>query len=463
MKSILTNNKDFLVLPMLITIILIIMLSARLLPAIPTEQRQKIERDIDIMEKILDKLIVKDSPFYFTSLESVTGLYLEGFGVLFDLKSIGVFGSAEGLWQSVKGLTDLYFETPEGDLSKQSVTRMRAARDTQDLRQEKERYKQKIKSAIDETIALLHTFFLEYANPSLLKPTDRVCVSIRVSPRFVFEPAGAEDKTPRLLRSSVLVSDLDQYRKGKISEAEMKKKIRTEVVTGSQSDKSIDIMSNIIDSALEPERRSGYFPGLDGKTQGLYLADFGAVFITSMTVRDNPRHYSRERRHERTESTESLLETLENLKQTLKQDLNLINKTGDPKKVTVVIGKDTTVYWVGDSTGDRPVLPIPPIPVPLPDWPVLSVISESLTPAQMDSIIGVLRSNLADILGQYGATLKTIKPEENILIAISLDTGWLRKSTQWIYVKVKKSDIDKFSRGQLDETKFRARIETWKS
>ena len=59
------------------------------------------KRDIEVLERILDQLIIHDSPYLFSGSEKVNGIYLDGFGIMFDFESSGLLSLADMIHYNV--------------------------------------------------------------------------------------------------------------------------------------------------------------------------------------------------------------------------------------------------------------------------------------------------------------------------------------------------------------------------
>ncbi|MBC8491541.1 MAG: hypothetical protein H8D42_03175 [Candidatus Marinimicrobia bacterium] len=71
-----------------------------------------------------------------------------------------------------------------------------------------------------------------------------------------------------------------------------------------------------------------------------------------------------------------------------------------------------------------------------------------------------MSDNILEMLGQYGHTLRKVKENEWIIVALDLDNHLRDQDWRWLYIKVRKSDITKYSREKikLEELKKRAKI-----
>lgn len=68
---------------------------------------------------------------------------------------------------------------------------------------------------------------------------------------------------------------------------------------------------------------------------------------------------------------------------------------------------------------------------------------------------------LVEIVGDYGYTLRTLKPEEYIVVEVRFPKGMRRKTSdpRGLVLKVKKQDVDAYTRKDLDLEAFREKVD----
>ena len=60
-------------------------------------------------------------------------------------------------------------------------------------------------------------------------------------------------------------------------------------------------------------------------------------------------------------------------------------------------------------------------------------------------------------MGDYGYTLRTLGPEEYMVVDVRFPAGW--ESSPGLVLKVRKKDVDAFSREEMDFEEFRRKVE----
>jgi len=439
------SKRDFLVVPLMLFILLLVIFSARVL-ARDEQQKTDRQQDIEIMENVLDKLIINESPIWFSSRDGVHGVYLDDFGVLFDLKSIGFrfkfdleelgYNVGKLVGDFTRGFSDGVSEEEEKELEAR-INKARAK--TRDDATRK----------LTETKALLHEFYLDYASAvNSLDDDERICVNIRL--KNDYELLGNEDKPeiPDQLRVCVSMAELSDYRRGKIDREEMLERINFQEIYADDTDRDIEIMSRIIDTALEAEREKGFL-GLSNQTRGMYLEDFGALFFSPSSIMEVNIEKKIRRIEREAEDMEAELERHREIEREIEREVREMEaELPEPEDDEIVIKK---APQKPDSIRVR--INRKPVDVDL-------YRDFELSASERDSILNSIQNNLLELLGQYGHTLRKVKDDQYILVAVELRNVRANED-DYLYLKVRKADIIKFSRERIDFDKFRQQAKIW--
>ena len=67
------------------------------------------------------------------------------------------------------------------------------------------------------------------------------------------------------------------------------------------------------------------------------------------------------------------------------------------------------------------------------------------------------REKLIEVVGDYGYTLRTLGPEDYMVVDVRFPAGW--ESNPGLVLKVRKKDVDAFSREEMDFEEFRRKVE----
>jgi hypothetical protein len=271
------NVKDLYAIAFILIIVLTIILAGQLFAAMPAEKMERIEQDIEIMEKVLDEIIIKESPIYFNFDDQVQGIYLEGFGVLFDVESIGLGGFSGLIRRTIKRIPDIDVKHHGDDRVTIKIRKKEREEDEEHIESAKEKIRVTKESIMD--------FFADYASSvKSLERDDQICINIRLRNDFEFIRVEEEkEKIPEQFRICAKVTDLSDYRKGKISTSKLKKLIKYTEVYEEDDGMDLEIMEKILDTSLSKFGRS-IIPEFGSKTRGMYLDDFGALFFSPTTL-----------------------------------------------------------------------------------------------------------------------------------------------------------------------------------
>ncbi|MBN2357142.1 hypothetical protein JXO59_13580 [candidate division KSB1 bacterium] len=221
------------------------------------------QRDVEIMETILDRLILGDERTPFTD-EKTRGTVLDGYGVIFYVPyaspHISVWSTGESdSTKGEKGFRQSYrYRYKDGNVE------AKADRNAQIV---------KIKQA-------LTTFFADYAGALRLPATNRMTVVVELDGNRIYSVAKQTQEWSNAIHASMRGDQLAAARKGTLSLDALEKAI---IFSGDQNEVSeyedISIMAKVFDSAMRGDDKR--FLALRGKTRGMYFPGFGAVFMTA--------------------------------------------------------------------------------------------------------------------------------------------------------------------------------------
>ncbi|MCK4716661.1 MAG: hypothetical protein KAT54_07620, partial [Candidatus Marinimicrobia bacterium] len=220
-----------------------------------------------------------------------------------------------------------------------------------------------------------------------------------------------------------------------------------------------EIMEKILDTSLSKFGRS-IIPEFGSKTRGMYLDDFGALFFSPTTLgqkfenilvkklntaerklRDKERELTKH--EEKLKALEKRQQKEASKKTSIKSERKVIHKRSDEGDSTIVITDD-----FGFDFGF--------------DFDLDFNFDERLDEARVDSIATEMSDNILEILGQYGHTLRKVKENEWIMVALDLDNHLWDQDWRWLYIKVRKSDVTKYSQEKIKLEEFKKRAKIWR-
>ncbi len=257
----------------IVVVLAIVTLTAMFAAATPGLARQggaidraKMQRDLTIMEGILDKLLESQGSHKteFAKRQS-RGIYLENLGVLF-------FTSASRSFQVGWNFGEFVFENGE---SPGVVTTTRVGdRPVSN------------KKSIEQKRSGVSEFLSNYVDAiGQINAEEKITVIVDLG-----HLPSSDAKAPRFLEASARKGDLLDFKRKKLSSAQLKQHIKFRENTESEmSDRSIEIMAGILGNSLNPNRHSGLRAG---SPRGIRVAGFGALFFLQQNAFMGFRHFS---------------------------------------------------------------------------------------------------------------------------------------------------------------------------
>ncbi len=356
----------------------------------------RMERDLDIMETILNRLLNPERAEI--QFEGARALYFAGYGVVFQVE---VEEHAFSLFQYYDWQGDRV--SPENVDENKLVVVGGKVRKSKDLDLEKQ-----IREIEDRCFAFLR----DYADAiGQLKPEDRITVLVDFgnAPRLGFWRVAPEPKTvrpfPANLQVTALKRDIVAHRRGKLSEEAFRKRVVTKHhIPEASRDRSIDIMANILNTALNRERI-----GAGAAKRGLHLEGLGALFFLNTELLD-PREHSELSRVTR------MLDEMRVLQESMKEQKGQVNVTL-PRR----------------AAGQK----------------------------EAQSALERLKAELVELVADYGHTLRTLEPNEYVVVSVDFRNSWAyvySETPSRIVLKVKKSELDRYERGDLTFAQLRQEV-----
>jgi len=347
----------------------------------------RMERDLDIMNAILDRLVFK-APGAFARLggETSKGIYLPDYGVLF-------------LMPLRRNALEIYYMENARRVEKEYQRRAEAYNKSGSRAKAGEggsavTYESRAVNKRDIKTPLVE-FFSKYADAiGQLDDSERIAI-YTTGGENVFYSFGTEWQT--VSRSGaetgaddVLAvarkADIVALRSGKLKADAFTSRVVFKNIETEASNSEIDIMARIIDTALQGRSREPAFH--TDHSRGIYLDDFGAIFFTNATFgRDF--HLKALQDLERRALEESIQ----------KRVIELQNASEQRRE-----------SWATQYKK--------------------------------------FKQQLSEVIADYGHTLRQLKPQDNIVITADLDDA-PEDGPGYLVCRIKKQHIDAFNAGRL--------------
>lgn len=425
--------------PVMICTVSLILFSTGIFGMPAADQKEEIKQDIKVLEGVLDLLIIQESPFLFSSGDQVHGLYLEGFGLMFDLQSNGLLSLSDVITRSIRTLPRVKIDT---DTDEKIIVTLDKDKKTDSTAVDE---KAEIEKSLQKTEELIIEFFRDYASTiKSLPERERICVNIRNSKGFKIE--NTEDlKVPEQLRACALVRDLNDYRLGKMNEAKLKARIKIERLYETEANRDVEIFSRILDRVIGPEAENHWIHWT-GKTRAMYLEDYGVIFFTPVTGFDHLEKIIIKKAGD----LEKKLRWFETDIHRHEERVREFEEADLPPPPALPGGKEKRIIVHGDEdTADV-------------DFDVDFDVQVTEPDVKIDSLMDAITTQIIDVLGQYGATLRSVKKDETILVTVDLSRRFWTGTPNTLYLKVNKSDVERFAREELTTEQFRKAVAVWK-
>ena len=379
----------------------------------------RMNRDLEIMQGVLDNLLAPSKPMLAFSNGGARGLYFGGYGVVFQID----LGGAR-LMDVVRLRMGNEFELAK-ELSEQAKA---SARALEGKPISVPPVPDEGPVIVDATTGLVLTkgdltagkrielleeraieFLRDYADAiGQIKPADRITILTNFEYTFgVFAVylgrAKSEEESPSGLKITAKKSDIVNFRKGKIDEKTFRNRVTFHKrLDSKQKNRNIDIMANILNTALNRKHRGEF--RMDGKNRGIYLDGLGALFFI--------RGY-------------------------LLGERDVI----------------TYEYYLGKYLKEQEEMQASRV----------KTTTKSKKPEERikESIKG-FKDELVELVGDYGHTLRTLKPTEYVVVNINFKDNWrahFLESPQQVILKVRKQDLDRYDRGELTLAALRKKVE----
>ncbi len=235
---------------------------------------QKLNRDINIMEGILNKLLNDN---YTHSNIDTKGLYVSNFGLVFHTNPVGYrlggpflysYKQSQKLLKEMKrNLLELEKTTPKTPSTTETYKKIIKSLEKEYSKNNNEQ----IQKALKGNILL---FFQNYASAiGQLKPQDKIVVLVNL------RNSKLADSGETFLSGWIMKKDIDELRQHRINTLDFKKRVHFQVSDG-QTDiiRDVSVMTEIFDRGIET---SLLFD--DYSSSGIYLKGLGALFFIDAT------------------------------------------------------------------------------------------------------------------------------------------------------------------------------------
>jgi len=347
----------------------------------------RMERDLGIMNVVLDRLVFKTSgPFARLGGAATKGIYLPDYGVIF-------------LLPNPSGAFTIYSVSGNARRLEEELAQQRRVKSTSRAKPGEGSgvaYEYRTENQRDFKTPLVE-FFAKYADAiGQLDDSERIAVyrsgggnnmfySLSVSGQTVARNStetGAED-----VLAVARKADIVALRRGKLKADDFTNRLIFKNVETETANSEIDIMARIIDTALQGRTREQTLQ--TNNSRGIYLDGFGAIFFTNATFG-----------HDAHVNVWKAIEEQRALEEGLQRRVLDLQKAAEQRRENW-----TTQYKK-------------------------------------------FKQQLSEVMADYGHTLRQLKPQDNIVITADLDNT-PEEGPGYLVCRVKKQHVDAFNARRL--------------
>jgi tRNA (Thr-GGU) A37 N-methylase len=360
----------------------------------------RMQRDLEIMEGVLNKLIAPSATMFGPWGIKTRGLYFEGYGVVFQtdyggyqIRILSSGNTIRRLKKTEKKLLELKSHL-KGGTPAPSGTETELEENEEAL---------SVAEQIQALKAQIVEFLANYADAiGQLVDSDRITVLINLdngswSFPFINRYQQTDEEQISILEATAKKSDLMAYRRGEISEDTFEKRvIFNERPQNEARAKNLDIMANIMDTALSKKYLKEF--GVEGNTHAVYLEGLGALFF-------------------------------------IKGDLN---RSAFVPEIQIYIDEYLEKQEVKTIRKGR----------------------EQRSKKQIRELLTTFQNTLLEVVGDYSHTLRTLKPTDYVVVSVDLDHGLSHRESipSRFVMRVQKKALDSFNRGNIKLSELRERV-----
>lgn len=229
----------------------------------------RMQRDLEIMEAILDRLFDRSTPSFHFGGEGSRGIYMPGYGVLFQVPNNYFAFEIITVAPEGEGVTVSEPRAPKASRSKVSA---RQRIDRKDIREN------------------LQNFFANYADAiGQIENNERVAVYVHGNTNVIFTSPVINGETAatttREIFAAVRKTDIIARRSGTMAEDDFNKRMQYRELPGGDEDSDLDVMARIVDTALRGKNQR--MTEFDAETRPIYLEGLGALFLMRTSLGDH--------------------------------------------------------------------------------------------------------------------------------------------------------------------------------
>ncbi len=289
----------------IIGIALCIMIAGVISSSAQNIDTERMDRDLKVASNVLKSMVNQGNDFFrMGGRNDIEAEYVEGYGVIFTLPSRGmVFMPSPSRSRVVVRSDEARSEADQ--LRREALKDRKERADWEDATVKVAPPAEilELGESSENTIETIKTFLVDYTNLiGQLKSSDKVMVKMKNNMNFDFQVFvedgdmvfGDQGSFGRL-SAEIEVSDINNYRSGKISRVDALEKVVVTKNEPEEVEEDLRLFSNILKTVYESGISKTYFmtsrPGVER------LKDFGVIYHAKV-YSSNPRGFGENRQHD---------------------------------------------------------------------------------------------------------------------------------------------------------------------
>jgi hypothetical protein len=347
-----------------------------------------LKKELDIQEKILEQILSHHDKNKYIPERDIKGHYIDQYGIVFLVPS-PKFG-----FDYLKTLhAYMPITAPKYEWSQEEASIIKI--ESKVTKADSLKAKKRVDAIIGSVHAMVFEFLADYfSTVKSLKADENVCVYLRLNLRpkipIKVDEIFIDSVIPIAIKASVVMDDLRKYRRGKINERELDKKISFDLFYPDNDSYNYDILSEVFETGLnnigDEENRK-----LDIATTYIYLKNYGLLFFLNA-----------------------------------KHDFLLYSRDTWP---SLVFGYESAAEALREGRSRER--------------------EASAQNEKNEVFITELRNEIIEIIGQYGHTLDEIQDHESIVILVNMGATFGTRLDSKFAIRMLKKDIVAFNKEKI--------------
>ena len=352
--------------------------------------------ELDMHEKILQQILGHHDEDHAAS-HHIHSFYIDGYGALFTAR--GNITTDLIRSENLLIVDESKFEWNEKDGLIVKVKPEKNSIDKAGIKAEVKEVSKMLRLAVFEFLANY------FSKVKMLKDSEKVTVHLDLNLHRIIKDkisrSEAKSLLPAAMQLTVAMDQLRAYRKNKIDENTLDKKIDQKLIYSEADDYSFSILSKVFETGINAIEKKGHKP-FSVKASFIYFKEFGAVYFIDSGSFPFFIPYG----------------TLGDIS-LIREDHKFSDFFKQSAKKTARMKKDDIDY---------------------------------------QELISIMKNRLVRLIGEYGTNLDMLTDEQWLVTVVQAAASWPQDQSSSFVIKARKKDIDAFSQEKIDLKQFKEKI-----